>query len=225
MSAPRVVAVIAGTRPPVPAPASLADVLVGPGALARGVAGDSDWLWLLADGARVRGDALPRLLGAVTPAGEPAAALVAGIVLDGGGHPVDALLPAADQSDTSLVLRLAAARLCPVRHASFAHTLVRRADFERFGLPDERAYGRYAPEQWTARLLREEPGRLCAESVVTLPAMATPNPRGLGATFAGVAATVRMARSGVWTRGETLHAVSALAAEAGLSRPRRAAGP
>lgn len=212
MTAPRVLAVVAAPAGAELDGAALAGVVTGPGALTRAVATDAEWLWLLAAGARPAQDALARLLDAVAPAGEPPAALVAGMVLDEAGRPLEALLPAPDRSDPAAVLRLAALRLCPVRHAPFANALVRRDAFARLGLPDERTYGPYAPSQWTARLLRDEPGRLCPASVVTVDTDAQPR--------ATLAATVRMARSGVWTRGEALGALGA------LSRPRarRAAG-
>jgi len=212
LTAPRVVAVVAGPPGAALDHARLEGVASGPGALARAATTGADWLWLLAAGALPREDALPRLLDAVAPSGEPAAALVAGMALDGAGRALEDLLPAPDRSDAAAVLRLAALRLCPVRHASFANTLVRRDAFARLGLPDERAYGPYAPVAWTARLLRDEPGRLCPASVVTIASRAHPK--------ATLAATVRMARSGVWTRGEAFGALGALS----RPRPRRAAG-
>jgi hypothetical protein len=221
MTPARVAAVLAGpslsaigrqTQP-------LVDVFAGPNALAHALESEVPWLWLLAPSARAREDALEHLLGAVAPEHEPRALLVAGMVLDGAGRPLDDELPAPDRTDMSAVIRLVALGLCPVRHCTFANCLIQRVAFERSGLPDTRSFGRHAAVQWTARALGEQPGRFCAGSVVVLH---PPTRRGPRSPLADGAATLRMARSGVWTRGESLRALAQLAPETGVTRRRRA---
>lgn len=199
------------------------DVFTGPGGLARALASDAQWLWFLAAGARAREDALQRLLRAAEPAHEPRASLVAGMVLDErDGQPVQDELPAPDSADVAAVIRLTALHLCPIRQATLANCLVARAAVERHGHPDVGAFGRYAAVEWTARVLRVEPGRFCADGVVVLvPEDARPSRR---AALAALPATLRMARSGAWTRGESLGAFARLAAEASIRRGRRAPG-
>ncbi len=216
----RVAAVLAGGSPTRLARQTEAvpEVFAGPGALARARACDADWLWFLAARARVREDALQRLLGAVEPEAEPRAALVAGMVLDErDGRPVEDELPAPDPSDIGVVIRVIPRHLCPIRHATLANCLVARAVLQRHGEPDTRRFGRYAAVEWTARVLRSEPGRFCADAVAVL----SPAPGGdapARPTLAAAAATLRMARTGAWTRGESLQALGRLAAGANLTR-------
>jgi hypothetical protein len=167
--------------------------------LSAAVAGDADWLWLLAPAARPRPDALACLLAGA--AAEPRAWLFAGMVLDGGGEPLERELPAPARGDVSAVIRSAAQGLCPIRHATFANCLVRREAFARYGLPDTAAFADFAASHWTARVLADEPGYLCARSVVTIADRHQPH---------AVLATLRMIRSGVWTRGESLAALRLL---------------
>ncbi len=197
------------------------EVFAGPGALARALGSDAQWLWFLAPGAQPREDALAQLVGAVRLELElePRASLVAGLVLDERtGRPLEDELPAPDGADVAAVIRLVGRHLCPIRHAPLANCLVERAAFDRHGPPDVRAFGRHAAVEWTARVLRSEPGRLCADSVVVL--AAAPPRRGARSALAAVPATLRTARSGAWTRGEALQAFAALAAEAGVRRRR-----
>ena len=186
-------------------------VLVGAGALVEALASEADWLWFLAAGARAEAGALQRLLDAVQPAGEPAAAIVAGMVRDGAGRALEGWLPAPDRRDLAAVIRLLPLRLCPIRHAPLANCLVRREALERHGPLDERRFGPYAAVEWSARVLRAEPGRLCAEAVAVVFSPRRP--------AVDAAAALRMARTGAWTRGETLSEL------ARLRRPRRGAAP
>jgi hypothetical protein len=226
MTPPRVAAVLAEGSPAVTGRQTepVQDVFAGPGALARARASDAQWLWFLAAGARAREDALQRLLLAAEPADEPRASLVAGMVLDEHDRrPVEDELPAPDRADIGAVIHLVALHLCPIRHATLANCLVARAAFERHGCPDVRAFGRHAAVEWTARVLRMEAGRFCADSVVVL-SPAEPR-RGPRSALAHAPATLRMARSGAWTRGESLEAFARLVAEARIRRGRRAPDP
>lgn len=159
-----------------------------------------DWVWCLAPGAVPDGDALERLLDAADPAGEPSAALVAGLVLDGTGATLRDHVPAPRYGDEPAVIRLVGRRLLPIRHVSLAHCLVRRACFDDHGLPDRDRLGSYAATAWTAAVLASGAGYLAPESVVRL-ADAGPR-RSRRSILAAAPAMVRMSRSGAWTRGE-----------------------
>jgi hypothetical protein len=177
-------------------------------ALEQAIASDADWLWLLADGAQPASDALERLLDAVEPAGEPRAALVAGLVNDGSGRVIGDALPGFLQNDDDAVLRLVAQRLLPLRSATFDHCLIRRTCFVHHGVPDTEALGRHAPVAWTARVLRDAPGYFTPLSIARLagPPRSEPPPRWPAATMN----TLRMTRTGGWTRGESARALARL---------------
>jgi hypothetical protein len=103
------------------------------------------------------------------------------------------------------VLRLAQARLLPIRNATFAHTLVRRDALEEHGLPDWQRRGRYAAIAWSARVLAQQgaSGVLVPLSIVRLDDDARPRP-------ADLLAAVRTARTSTWTRGEALRQFGAI---------------
>ena len=187
--------------------ADIVTVTAAPGALSRALAAPAGepWLWLLAPGARPRPDAIELLIAAIEPPGSPRAAIVAGVVVDPEGAPVAAELPAGEWRDDAAVIRLAEARVLPIRSAPFAHCLVARATFAEHGLPDERTYGPHAAREWSARVLREAPGYLAATSVAVLE---RPQP---APTLHALAPTLRMTRTGAWTRGESLEALADLA--------------
>lgn len=172
-------------------------------ALEQAIASDADWLWLLGDGAEPAGDALERLLDATEPAGEPRAALVAGLVRDGSGRVIRDALPGFLQHDDDAVLRLVAHRLLPLRNATFDHCLIRRTCFVDHGMPDTQVFGRHAPVAWTARVLRDAPGYFAPLSIARLAGRSEPLPRWSAATIS----TLRMTRSGGWTRGESARAL------------------
>jgi hypothetical protein len=186
-------------------PGVLTCVYDGPAALARAVASDAEWLWLLAPGARPHGDALRQLLDAVEPEGAPRATVLAGVLADARGALLDDRVQPAPAIDTAAALRLVGQRLLPLRSAAFAHCLVARAAFERHGLPDAARFGPFAAEEWTARVLRTEPGYLVASSAIVLAhhaERAGRTPRALH-----LRATLRMLGTGTWTRGEAARAL------------------
>ncbi len=191
--------------------ADVVAVTVAPGALSRALAAPrgEPWLWLLAPGAHPRPDALELLKAAIEPTGGARAAVVAGVVVDPEGTAVAAELPAGDWRDDAAVIRLAGACVLPIRSAPFAHCLVDRTTFAEHGLPDERTYGPHAAREWSARVLREAPGYLAATSVAVLE-----RPQPLPTTsqaLRALAPTLRMTRTGAWTRGESLEALADLA--------------
>lgn len=210
-----VVAVVGGAVPPELGRQSVAVVDAMPGAdaaLARATTAGADWLWFIRPGSRPRIDALKRLLEGAHPTGEPSAALVAGLAVDQIGRPVEELVPAPDHLDPGKAIRLAEHRLLPIRHAPLANCLVERRALEYHGLPDPASFGPHAETVWTARILRGRPGYLAALSVVEVDQPHAPTP-----TASSAVETLRTARSGAWTRGETLQAVADLVR---LARPR-----
>ena len=193
------------------AAADVVAVTAAPGALSRALAapGRERWLWLLAPGAHPRPDALELLKAAIEPPESARAAIVAGVVVDPDGASVAAELPAGDRHDDAAVIRLAGVRVLPIRSAPFAHCLVDRTTFAEHGLPDERTYGRHAAREWSARVLRGSPGYLAATSVAVLE-----RPRPVPTTsqaLRALAPTLRMTRTGAWTRGESVEALVDLA--------------
>jgi hypothetical protein len=180
-----------------------------PGALSRALDGGDGWVWLLAPGVLPRPGALERLTAAIEPPGGSRAVIVAGVVVDPAGALIAEALPAGDPRDDDAVIRLARARVLPIRSTPFAHCLVDRRSFAEHGLPDERAYGPQAAREWSARVLRQSPGYLAAASIAVLerPERA---PTALQALRA-LSPTLRMTRTGAWTRGESAEALADLA--------------
>lgn len=176
-----------------------------PDAFTRALASDAEWLWFLAEGARPRDDALERLTAAIEPEDAAPATVLAGLLVDDRGDPVDAGVQPAPGIDSAEAVRLVRQRLLPIRSAGFANCLVARAAFSRHGLPNTRKFGPHAPEEWTARVLRKEPGYLVPASVVVLPARAEPADRGAG--LSNLLATMRMLPTGTWNRGDAARAL------------------
>lgn len=174
-----------------------------PGALAQALESGAEWLWLLAEGARPRDDALECLTSASRPKDAAPAALLAGLLVDESGRPLEDRVQAAPSIDSAEAVRLVRQRLLPIRSAGFANCLVARALFDRHGLPDAGRFGVYAAEEWTARVLREEQGYLVPASVVVLPPRAAP----AGGGLANLLAAARMVPTGAWTRGDAAGAL------------------
>jgi hypothetical protein len=212
VSAPAAVAGVVGGSDPAPAAEQTVPVVAwfGGAEIEQAIASGADWLWFLAAGAEPRPDALELLLDAARPPGEPPASIVAGMVLDRAGGMVETELPAPDHENAAAALRVLPGRLLPIRHASFAHCLVARATFDRHGLPDFRRHGALAPVAWTAAVLGSETGYFAPASVVTLDAPAWPPDR--AAALAALPGTLRLIRSGAWTRGESARRLSQLLA-------------
>lgn len=169
--------------------------------------GESDWLWLLGSGIRPRDDALGPLLGA---SGD--AAIVAGVAVDAAGRILVDRLPIVTARALDVVVELAERALLPIRATPFVNVLVRRTCFEHYGLPDEQRYGRWAPLEWSARVLRERAGYLVPASRV---ALGVDVERALPAD---AAAFVRMLRSGTWTRGDALAALKSASMSVRIGR-------
>jgi hypothetical protein len=174
-------------------------------------------VWFLASGAHPAEDALERLLAAIEPAGMPRASIISGMAVDEHGRPRDRELAVGGHGDGRVLLEAVGQRLLPLRYATFAHCLVARDAFRRHGLPDTRSFGPHAPVEWSARLLRQEAGYLVPASTVVLPGPAGATDR--RAALRAVGPTLRMTRTGAWTRGESLQALATVAIAAfGRSR-------
>lgn len=148
----------------------LAENLGGAGGFSQGMAWaharDFDWLWLMDDDTLAEADTLRALLrgAARAPAGPPL--LVASSVLwkDGRVHPMNFGLPRwrrpAELADG------VAHGLLLMRYATFVSVAVRREAIDRFGLPLEHYFIRGDDVEYTARVLKDEPGFLVPESRV-----------------------------------------------------------
>lgn len=177
------------------------DVFTGPDALARAHAAGASWIWVLEAGAVPRPDALERLVAAQAPPGAAGATLIAGAVVDDAGRVRDAAVPGF-RIERPDVIELAGRGLLPIRHAPLAHCLVAREALTRHGFPDTARFGPYAAQEWSARVLRDADGYFDASSVVvSAAANGRPGPR-------DAPALARMLRSGAWSRGDQLAALS-----------------
>lgn len=181
----------------------------GPDQLRAATRGESEWLWLLGSGMRPRDDALAPLLGA---SGD--AAIVAGVAVDAADRILVDRLPIVSARSLEDVVGLVGRALLPIRATPFVNVLVRRTCFERYGLPDERRYGRWAPLEWSARVLGEHAGYLVPASRVALEVEAEsalpPEARAFG----------RMLWSSTWTRGDALAALKTASMSVRIGRSR-----
>jgi hypothetical protein len=156
-------------------------------------------------------DALERLLAAIGPVGTRRASIVSRMVVDEHGRPQDRALAAGSHREGQILLELVRQRMLPLRYATVAHCLAARGASALHGLPDTRSFGPHAPIAWSARLLRQEAGYLVPASTVMLRRPTGPCGR---AALRAVGPTLRMTRTGAWTRGESLQALAKLATAA-----------
>jgi hypothetical protein len=131
--------------------------------------------------------------------------VLAGLLVDEHGDMLDDSLQPAPRIDSTAAVRLVRQRLLPIRSAGFGNCLVAGAAFSRYGLPNNRKFGRFAAEEWTARVLRKEQGYLVPASVVVLPTRTAAADR--SAARSDLLATIRMLRTGTWTRGDAARAL------------------
>ena len=144
-------------------------------------------VWLLDASATPSASTLPALL-------EHPDAPAASLPVDSDGVPVESALGRIDDDDPDTLLARIMERRVPLRHTTVTSLLVERELVVAVTPPDPDRFGRYAGTEWTARLFARRPGMLVPASRVEL---ATPR---AGSPLAAV----RMARSGIWRRGETL---------------------
>lgn len=124
------------------------------------------WLWLLDDDTLAEADALEALLAGAdrAPGGVPL--LVASAVLwkDGHLHPMNLGLP---RWRARAALAAGVARgLLLMRYVTFVSVAIRREAIDRFGLPLPHYFIRTDDVEFTARVLKDEPGYLVPESRV-----------------------------------------------------------
>jgi hypothetical protein len=154
----------------------------GPGLAAAAAAADTDLVWVLDPRLEPSASALDVLR-------EHADAPAASLPVDAHGAPVEALLGRYGTDERQL-LDAARRRRVPLRHLGAVSVLCERALVTED--PDPRL-GPYAAVAWTARLFARRPAFLVPASTVVCPP--PPSAR---------AASLRMARTGVWGRGEML---------------------
>ncbi len=131
-------------------------------------AGDSEvpeWIWLMDDDTLPTPSCLEELLAAAERVpGRPAALLCSkAIWTDGRLHPMNA--PQLERERIEAVVAAGALGLVPLRAATFVSLLIRRSVIDRHGLP-RREYFLWSDDiEYTARILRSDPGYLVPASV------------------------------------------------------------
>jgi hypothetical protein len=144
-------------------------------------------LWLLDSGATPREGALDALL---EQAYDPAVSLP----VDELDSPVEPVLGRFTESDRHGMLEAVSRCRVPLRHTFVVSLLIRREVVLEHPPPDPARFGRYAGTEWTARVFAGKPGMLIPASRVRV-----------GSSAPGALQhALRMARTGVWRRGETL---------------------
>jgi rhamnopyranosyl-N-acetylglucosaminyl-diphospho-decaprenol beta-1,3/1,4-galactofuranosyltransferase len=125
-----------------------------------------DWLWVMDDDTVPTPQALERLLEARDGLdGLPSPSMLASKVLwsDGSMHPMNH--PGANLLDMDVVARGLELGALPIRWSTFPSLLVSRGAIERHGLPRKGFFIWSDDIDFTARILRHEPGYLVASSV------------------------------------------------------------
>jgi hypothetical protein len=161
-----------------------APTLAGIRDAARGV--DASLIWLLDSAATPSDGALAALLDVGhTPA--------VSLPVDDAGRPVEALL--GRFTDEKAGILDAVGRACvPLRHTNVISMLIERGSLLERDEPDVAGLGAYAGTEWTARVFARTPALLVPASTVRPGALPPRSPR----------EALRMTRTGVWRRGETL---------------------
>lgn len=157
-----------------------------------------DWLWLMDDDTICEPAALAELLAAEPPSGD--APILASRVIwrDGRLHPMNRPLPRMYDVDDMV---LAAERgLLSLRFATFVSLLVHRRAIDEHGLPLKAFFIWSDDIEWTARVLRDEPGYLVPTSIAQ-----HETPTAHTALDASPAKFYFAVRNGIWTvRGSAL---------------------
>jgi hypothetical protein len=144
-------------------------------------------LWLLDAGASPLEGALEALL---AQPDDPAVSLP----VDDRGTPVEPVLGRFTEGDLPGILAAVSSRRVPLRHTHVVSILIGRETVLEHAPPDPGRFGLYAGTEWTARVFAGRPGMLVPASRVRVAA-----PVG-----GSLVAAMRMARTGVWRRGETV---------------------
>jgi len=172
-------------------------------------AGGAEWIWLLDDDCVPSPGALEELERATdVRAPLPAPAVLSGRVVwnDGRLHPMN--VPGFERDRVDRVIEAGEQALLPVRSASFPSLMVSRGAIDRHGLPNTH-YVIYGDDiEWTARILRHEPGYLVPRSVVHHKTKAPHTATESGPRFYyHVRNTLFQLRGSSWTRTEKLSLV------------------
>jgi rhamnopyranosyl-N-acetylglucosaminyl-diphospho-decaprenol beta-1,3/1,4-galactofuranosyltransferase len=125
-----------------------------------------DWIWMMDDDTIPSDTALERLLAATQPGdGLPEPSMLGSKVVwtDGAVHPMNP--PGSDLANVDLYLRSVEQGLVPIRWNTFPSLLVKREAVERHGLPRKHFFIWGDDIDFTARILRHEPGYLVIDSV------------------------------------------------------------
>jgi rhamnopyranosyl-N-acetylglucosaminyl-diphospho-decaprenol beta-1,3/1,4-galactofuranosyltransferase len=138
----------------------------GAGGFARGLErahrAGYDWIWLLDDDTFAEPDCLAALLDGIERAPRrPAVVCSVARWRDGRLHPMNGPWLGNDRPEFA---RAARARLAPLRAATFVSTMVRRDAVDRHGLPPAHYFIWLDDIDFTARILRHEPGYVVPDS-------------------------------------------------------------
>jgi rhamnopyranosyl-N-acetylglucosaminyl-diphospho-decaprenol beta-1,3/1,4-galactofuranosyltransferase len=133
--------------------------------LRLGHAAGHEWLWLMDDDTAPTPTALQELLRASKLPGVPPASLLASKVVwnDDTLHPMNR--PDIENGRTAALIEACEHGLMPLRTATFVSLMVHRGVIERHGLPLKRYFLWSDDVEYTARVLRTEPGFFVADSV------------------------------------------------------------
>jgi rhamnopyranosyl-N-acetylglucosaminyl-diphospho-decaprenol beta-1,3/1,4-galactofuranosyltransferase len=133
--------------------------------LRRAHAAGVDWVWLMDDDTMPAATALDELLRASRGFDGCAPALLSSRVIwtDGRLHPMN--YQGFERQRTDAVIEASQRALMPLRTATFVSLLIHRHAVDRHGLPLKRYFLWSDDIEYTARLLREEPGYLVPASV------------------------------------------------------------
>lgn len=125
-----------------------------------------DWIWLLDDDTIASGDSLGTLLAgaARAPHGVPLMVVSQVRWKDERLHPMNLPVPRWRRRDD--LAEAVAEGLLLVRYATFVSVAVRREAIDRYGLPLEHFFIWGDDVEFTARVLRDNPGYLVPESIV-----------------------------------------------------------
>lgn len=124
-----------------------------------------EWLWLMDDDAAPHRDALERLLARV-PSDRRRPLILASRVLWPGDdrlHPMNRPVP---RRGARVVGARSGSDILPIRAASFVSCLLHRSAVDRYGLPHAEYFRWNDDLEYTARVLRREPGYLVNDSIV-----------------------------------------------------------
>lgn len=131
----------------------------------RSAHGDGfDWIWLMDDDTLPVPGCLQALLDAAQAVPNPPALLSSKVVwTDGSLHPMN--YPGFERTRTDRVIAASESRVMPLRTATFVSLLVSRRAVDAHGLPLRRYFLWSDDIEYTARILRHDPGYLVPASV------------------------------------------------------------